>query len=252
MATPIVFGYGGGRQTAAICVAIRRGLLPKPDRIVMADTGRESSATWAYLRDHIGPYLAGMGLEVEIAPHSLATKDLYGGEDGDTLLIPAYTTTSKLSAWCSGEWKRDVVHRYLTSQGVRERIHWLGYSLDEMRRMHLPRRTWITHQFPLIDPLRWRVTDCVRVVAEEGLPPAPKSACWCCPHWKPHQWHDMRENRPDDFAKACALDEQLRADDKQGGVFLFEGRVPLAMADLKPEAEAPNLFTGCESGHCWT
>lgn len=253
MGKPIVLGYGGGRQTAAICVAIKRGLLPRPERVVMADTGRESSATWAYLRDHMGPYLARIGLRVEIAPHSLATKDLYGGEDGTTLLIPAWTETSKLSAWCSGEWKREVVHRYLTAQGVRDRIHWLGYSLDEMRRMHAPRVSFVEHGFPLIDPLRWRVSKCEEVVAEEGLPPAPKSACWCCPHWKRHQWKEMRDNRPADFAKACILDGEIRANDGRGGVYLYEGRVPLALADLDtPEREEPNLFTACESGHCWT
>lgn len=250
MSKPVVMSYGGGRQTAAMCVAVKRGLLPRPDRIVMADTGRESSATWDYLHNVITPYLAPLGLTVEIAPHTLATVDLYG-HNGD-LLIPAYTENSKLPAFCSGEWKRDVVRRHLRLAGVESCVMWLGFSVDEMRRIHMSRKQWIENEFPLIDPLRWRVTKCEMVVEEEGLPPAPKSACWCCPHWKRSQWKDMKDNRPGDFAKAVALDEAVRAKDERGGVFLYEGRVPLALADLTPEPEEPNLFTACESGHCWT
>ena len=250
MRKPIVFSYGGGRQTVAMCVAIKRGLLPRPDYIVMADTSRESSATWDYLHNVITPYLAPLGLAVQVIPHTFSSVDLYG-HNGD-LLIPAYTSHGKLPTFCSVEWKRRAVRRWLREQGVKECVMWLGYSLDEMRRMHMSDVRWVENQFPLIDPLRWRVGQCEQAINEEGLPPAPKSACWCCPHWLPHQWYDMRETRPDDFAKAVALDEEIRTKDTQKEVYLYSGRVPLAMADLKPEVEAPNLFTGCESGLCWT
>jgi hypothetical protein len=42
-----VFNYGGGRQSLAIVVLIMREVLPKPSRIIMADTGRKSpSPAW--------------------------------------------------------------------------------------------------------------------------------------------------------------------------------------------------------------
>jgi len=85
-----VLSYGGGRQTVAICVLIAQGKLPRPERIVMADTGREATSTWEYLDAHVRPLLrAAVGLEVEVAGHELATVDLYHGED--RLLIPAFT-----------------------------------------------------------------------------------------------------------------------------------------------------------------
>ena len=43
-----VMNYGGGRQTTAMLVLVKRGILPKPDRIVIADTGREKTSTWDY------------------------------------------------------------------------------------------------------------------------------------------------------------------------------------------------------------
>lgn len=254
MSKPIVFSYGGGRQTAAICVAIKRGLLPKPDKIVMADTGRERASTWEYLHNVITPFLAPLGLTVEIASHDLASKDLYGGADGETLLIPAYTKTGKLSIYCSGEWKRDVVNRYLRGQGIKDRVQWLGYSLDEMKRVHYSRLGYIEHVFPLID-LRWRISDCMRAVEEEGLPLPPKSACFICPNWNAKQWAEMRDTAPADFEKACQIDDEARARDSMGGVFLYEGRVPLREAnfeaDMEDETKQGSLL-GCAGGSCWT
>lgn len=246
-----ILSYGGGRQTAAMCVAVVRGLLPRPDHIVIADTGRESSSTWDYLNNVMQPYLSKVGLCVEIASHDLATVDLYA-RNGD-LLIPAYTSDGKLPTFCANEWKKFVVHRYIRKTlGVSECEMWLGYSTDEMRRMHMSRLQWLEHRFPLIDVLRWSAARCVSIVEDEGLPTPPKSACWCCPHWKPHQWHEMREQRPDDFAKAVELDEQIREQDIHKDVYLFSGRIPLRLAELKPAEEEPNLFTACESGYCYT
>ena len=82
-----VLNYGGGRQTIAICVLIAKEVLPRPDRIVMADTGREKLSSFDYLEAHIQPLLAPLGLSVEIAPRSLAYVDLYGKNGG----MPRFT-----------------------------------------------------------------------------------------------------------------------------------------------------------------
>jgi len=67
-----VWSYGGGTQSCAIAVLVARGDLPTPDCVVIADTGREASETWAYLDEHIRPLLA--PLEVHVAPKTLATR----------------------------------------------------------------------------------------------------------------------------------------------------------------------------------
>ena len=58
-----IWSYGGGKQSAAIAALILQDRLPKPDLIVMADTGRERSSTWRYLDGVIGPSLDQVGLE---------------------------------------------------------------------------------------------------------------------------------------------------------------------------------------------
>jgi hypothetical protein len=251
MSAPVVWSYGGGVQTAAIGVAVVTGRLPKPDIAVIADTGREATETWEYLDAVMRPYLRRAGVEVEVAPHSLATVDLYS--HGGDMLLPAYTADGRLPAFCSNEWKVFVVRRWLRQRRVESCRLWLGISTDEMKRIRQSGKAWVEHAFPLIDPLRMSRAECLALVESAGLPAPPKSSCWMCPHRGDPQWRRLRDHYPEDWRKACELDEQIRAADTQGGVWLHRSRVPLALADLGEDA-APelNLFSQCDSGHCWT
>ena len=93
-----IFSNGGGTQSAAITALIVQGRLPKPDLVVICDTGREKSSTWDYLDAVIRPALRGVGLEVIRIKHSEWSNPSPSGEhyshNGNTLLIPAFTTQS--------------------------------------------------------------------------------------------------------------------------------------------------------------
>ena len=169
-----ILSYGGGTQTVAMCLLVMRGLLPKPDAIIAADTGREMPTTWAYANEHMQPRMAAMGLALHIAPHSLATVDLYA-HNGD-LLVPTYTATGKLQTYCSNEWKARVVERYARRvlNLPKPYVNWIGFSLDEAKRVkgHGGRR------YPLLD-LHLTRADCLRIIADAGLPPLPSRAVGC-------------------------------------------------------------------------
>lgn len=244
----IAWSFGGGVQSAAIAVLVREGVLPNPDLAVIADTSRERQATWDYLRDVIQPYLSPIGLEIEIAPHSLANVDLYA-KNGN-MLIPAYTETGRLPTFCSGEWKRDACERWLRSKGVKTCTLWLGFSLDERHRCKKAHRPWCQPAWPLIDKGITR-TACLRLVEAAGLPRPPKSRCWCCPHQNAEEWADVAAD-PDEWAKAVALDDAIREADERGGLFLHSSRVPLSMADLTVPVEDAGLFRHCQDAGCWT
>ena len=96
-----VLSYGGGRQTVALCILVRKGLVPPPDRIVIADTGREKRSTWDWMGAYTAPLMREIGLEIEVAPRGLSKVDLYA-HNGD-ILMPVYTATGKLPAFCSNE-----------------------------------------------------------------------------------------------------------------------------------------------------
>lgn len=256
-----VFSYGGGQQSVAIAVLIAQGKLPKPDHIVIADTGREASSTWEYLERYVRPMLKPLGLEVEIAPHDLATVDLFSG-NGD-VLMPMYTDQSgqkgKLASYCSNEWKKRVTSRYLRAQGVKECDNWIGFSLDEIERVKPSGLKWLHQVYPLLDGLledhvpwglgsRFAMSrgDCVALIRDAGLPLPAKSSCWMCPHRGNSQWRDLRDNHPDDFQAAIDLEAELRERDPH--VFLHKDCVPLEMADLSKDSE---LDSNCSLGLCW-
>jgi hypothetical protein len=245
-----ILNYGGGRQTVAICVLITKGVLPKPDVIVMADTSRENPSTWEYLDQHMKPLLAEHGLRVEVAGHELANVDLYAN-NGD-LLIPVFTKTGKLRTFCSDKWKRRVVDRYLRAKGIRSGVSWIGFGFDEKRRWtarHGKTEGKWTTICPLVD-LMINTATCLKIIEGAGLPIPHHSACWMCPHKRNSEWKFIRDNYPDKWAEAIALDEELRENDEKGGVFLHHDRVPLSEANLDVE-EAAGKVQQCTLGACF-
>ena len=243
MATEIL-SYGGGTQTAAMCILVAQGKLPRPDYVIAADTGREMPSTWDYAAAYMRPLLASVGLTLHIAPHTLATVDVYAG-NGD-LLVPAYTDTGKLPTFCSTEWKARVVHRYarqVLGCGT-DLVNWIGFSLDEVNRI----KGDDGRRFPLVE-LMLTKADCEHVITAAGYPLPRKSRCWMCPHQHNAEWREVRAD-PDLWRQAIELDVELRENDERGGGFLHAQRVPLEQAaiDANDRAE-PNRQ--CAFGLCF-
>lgn len=242
-----IFSYGGGIQTAAISVLILRGILPRPDHIVIADTDREVQSTWDYLAEVAGPGLAVAGLTVEVAPHSLAKVDLYSNKDD--LLLPVYTATGKLPTFCSTEWKERVIMRWARNQGVESCDCWLGFSMDEKTRAKPGRRKWFRRTFPLLDQSLTR-GDCEAIIEAYGWPLPHKSACHMCPNRSDGEWVQMRDAYPDQFQAAVELENEIREWDED--VWLHRSRVPLNEVAFDPDAaQREQGYNQCGMGYCW-
>lgn len=243
-----VWSCGGGVQSVAIGVLIGEGRLPVPDISAIVDTGREVQSTWNYLRDHLNPYLmATRGIWVTTVPATFKRVDLFT-KDGE-MIMPAYTATGRLGAFCSGEWKRDAMERYLRSQGVKTARQWLGFSTEESRRAKgKAHRPWLQPRYPLIE-LGIDRTECLALIARAGLPRPLKSRCWMCPHQDAQEWAEIKAN-PDEWAKAVALDEQIRESDQAGDVFLHSSRQPLSMVNLSSTHDTP--VKHCDDSGCYT
>lgn len=251
-ADAIVWSCGGGTQSGAIASLIADGKLPRPDLCVMVNTGRERSGTWLFVEGFIGPQLAKVGLDLEVVPAASSGLVPLLSESGK-ILLPGFTTQSgtvgKLSAFCSGTWKRDVMERHLRSLGVDTATQWIGISADGVRRVRGQHRPWLRVHYPLIFDVRMRRTDCVDLIRARGWEgPIPNSACWMCANASDREWVDMKRDWPEDFAAACSLETQVRTTDPH--FWLHPSCRPLSEVDF---SDQNSMFPdrGCTTG-CFT
>lgn len=249
-----IITYGGGIQSTTLAALIIADRLPRPERIVMADTGRERSAVWRYLEEVTNPRLAAIGLTVERIPPTYRKVDLASRNGEGDLLMPVYTNKGKLPTFCSNEWKRRPVRRYLRTQGYGPNNPvklWFGMSLDEFTRMNKSDKQWITNYYPLILNAETRMsrTDCVSFLEREGWPLPPKSACWMCPHRDDATWQAMKDGDPADFAQAVALEQEIQSG-PWGDVWLHKSRIPLDKIVFEAAESLPLLDLCADS--CWT
>jgi hypothetical protein len=218
-----------------------------PDRAAICDTSYEVESTWTYLREVMQPYLdRTCGLEIQIVPHDWARVDLC--DKSGLTLVPAYTADGgRLSAFCSAEWKRDCMERWLRWLGVVEAVQWIGFSIDEFRRAKKDHRPWLHLEFPLIDLFVNRAI-CQTIIREAGLPLPHKSRCACCPHQNADEWAEVRAN-PADWQTALRVEAEInRLDPRQSGLYLHSDRVPLETVVIGQSTGS----TPCDSSSCWT
>lgn len=246
-----IWSSGGGTQSAAIAALIVLGELPKPDLAVIVDTEREQSTTWKYMDEVITPALAKVGLVLHrVKKSEFATVDLYGGADGETLLMPVFTNQSgeigKLPTYCSNEWKTRVVRRWATAQGCKQADIWLGISADEKHRLKSGKGKW-GYKHPLVARGMNRNNCEILVVERMGWPKPPRSSCWNCPNHLQAEWRDIKENKPTDWSEAVKFDHEMRQIDPHA--FLHPDCVPLDQADLSDKNGV--LFQHCDSGMCF-
>jgi hypothetical protein len=235
-----VWSCGGGVQSVAIAALIYTGKIEAPDFSVMADTGYERSSTWEYIE------FLQKKVPVEIVKASdYATVGLWGGKEKKTLLIPAFTDINgepaKMGGFCSNEWKRRVIDRWLREQGVTSFRRWIGFSTDELRRAKN-----YDDYYPLIWA-RMSRNDCLSLIESLGWPMPPRSSCWMCPNHSPQEWREIRAS--DDWQKVVAFDEAMR--EKDPNAWLTRDIQPIDSVDF--DSPARDLFeeTDCESGVCF-
>lgn len=252
-----IWNCGGGVQSTAIAALIVNGTLPAPDLAVIADTERELSTTWEYLNKWTAPALATVGVKLHrVLKSKYATKDLWGGKDGNILLIPAFTNQSgeigKLTGYCSGEWKREVVRRWANKEhGVKAATNWVGFSTDEMDRVgrlagsKKSKGKWQV-RFPLIE-MKMNRGDCMALVRRIGWPEPPRSSCWMCPNHREGEWVWQQKNAPRDFQKAIVFEREIQKRDPNA--WLHQDCKPLETVEFDERNEV--LFGGCDAGVCF-
>ena len=247
-----LWSCGGGRQSAGIAALIVQGRLPMPDHVIMVALEWERKATYHYVCTYIRPAMRALNIPFTfVSRKKYATKNFFGGTSGFVPLVPGYTNQSgqpsKLSEFCSGEWKREVALRWSAGQPEwKERgvNNWIGISLDERHRRRAPRRAWHQPTYPLLDVIPMGVAGCLAAVSTIGWPEPPRSRCYHCPNQSDSEWLELT---PEEFELACWRDERLRETDPH--VFLHKKMIPLRQVVLNPHENG--FFGGCSSGTCY-
>ncbi|MET8577351.1 hypothetical protein [Streptomyces sp. NPDC005012] len=231
-----------------------RGVLPRVDYAIFADTGWEPKAVY----DHLDR------LEREIArPAGIPILRVSSGNIRNDALDPDHRFASMplyvLNAdgrpgmtrrQCTGEYKIKPIKRQIREllgyphpvrvpKGVFVE-QWVGISTDEFHRAKDADVKYMRNRHPLID-LGWSRDDCVRYLTSIGLADTPKSSCLGCPFHGNAQWRHIRDTSPKEWEDVVAFDAAIRNGNARsnatgnqllGQAYLHRSRVPLTEAPI--------------------
>jgi hypothetical protein len=269
-----VFAHGGGVQSTAVLVLSAQGRVDFPHH-VFCNVGDDSENpdTLRYVHEVSQPFAEQHGVqwtELRRLRKDGTFESLYESmtKPGSRQMnIPVRTGPGGPPGVrvCTGHWKMDPLQRWLREHGATPddpAAVGLGFSADELRRVSSNGRPLERLEFPLIE-LNLTRADCLRIVADAGLPPPSKSACYFCPLRRPAHWAEMRRDHPDLFEKAAALEDRINAGrPDRPQVYLTRYGRPLReavteqqdtlfdMAGLGGEPGAPD-DDRCDDGRCF-
>ena len=202
-----VLSFGGGVQTTALAVMIVKGEV-ETDVMVFADTGGEHPKTYEHLA-LLQTWLKGHGREFVTVKSP--EQPLYDYVWDRSTVIPVRVGHNEGLGrrQCTRQWKVTPILKYAKSlTEERPIIMQLGISYDEIHRMKDSPDKGIVREWPLIDLMLTR-EDCRKIIADAGLPEAPKSACYFCPLLPASTFRSLAANEPELFEKAAALEDQM-------------------------------------------
>lgn len=257
----VAVSHGGGRQTIAMLVLAAQGRIPHR-LFLFANVGdnAENPETLDYHRQIAVPYAERHGIElreVRWVDRTGRTRDLYDDllRQDRSITIPLRDSSGFMNRKCTSTYKIEVVARELRRLGATKDNPAevaLGISVDEVERASTtpPKQQWTTRSYPLLD-LGLRLSDCIALISDEGLPLPPKSSCSFCPFQSQDQWNRQRQTQPVLFARNARLDATLR--DRH--IRLRHGEPGGLASPTLPldDAIADQLsFGACDTGSCFT
>jgi hypothetical protein len=220
-----VLSFGGGVNSAVLLEWALSGDL-QVDVVLFADTGNNSQATASYVAASQERCKAA-GLPFVIVSHGNMLKDFMAPEGRFVSLPLNYVIPgkriSRLRRQCTQEYKQRPIEDFLLSyllshdyatlntrgqRRVKRGFYirqYIGFTLDESRRVRVDRRHWVHLTYPLIEHGFCRETCIDWLFANERFVPSP-SRCIICPYRR--EWPG--ELSPDEMVSAIEFDEWLR------------------------------------------
>lgn len=260
-----VISLGVGVQSSTMALMSAKGVLPKVDCAIFADTGYEPKKVYEYL-EWIKTQLPFPVYTVEKG--NIKDDMLNSISNGTRFLVAPFYTKNSITG------KKGMVMRQCTNdykiQPIRKKIRelcnitygkhfpkdkfvdqWIGISTDEISRMKPARDKYINNVHPLID-LKMSRKDCLKWMSENAFPLPEKSACICCPFHDDKYWYFMKHNRPEEFADAVEFDKKIRRGSRKQDDELFTHRkcIPLDEVNFDIKTDQPDMFNNECEGMC--
>ena len=248
-----ILSLGAGVQSSTLALMAAAGeVTPMPVAAIFADTQAEPQSVYTWL-DWLEKQLpfpvhrVNGGRSIVDVAMTIRTKE--NGEKWVENVIPAYVdngdgSSGMIQRQCTRDFKiRPITRKVRELCGKNPSVQWIGISLDEAHRMKPSQDKWITHRWPLVDA-KMRRHDCLRWMQSRGFAKPPRSACYFCPMKSNEEWRDLKDNHPEDWAKAVAVDRGHR---EQKSVARGAHGLPYVHPSLKPLDEV-DLSTDAEKG----
>ncbi|MBA7559093.1 hypothetical protein ES708_00706 [subsurface metagenome] len=273
-----ILSLGAGVQSSTILLMACKGLLPRPDAAIFADTGWETNATYIHL-EWLKAEAGKHGIPIIVVDNGnirantlgaqvrgkrwvsmpLFTKQIGGYytdysnihlEDGKRVWGAGVISLGLLRRQCTLEHKITPIKREIRRMlGIKPRCvapkdcveQWIGISTDEAQRIFTrqPSRESVM-TYPLIN-LNMSRYDCMVWLRANYDIVVPKSSCVGCPYHSQKEWRALSEP---EFKDACFFDEAIRhKGGVKGDLYLHRSCVPLSEVDLStPEERGQVVF----------
>ena len=262
--TLVVLSLGAGVQSSTMAIMSAKGVLPKVDCAIFADTGYEPKAVYIYLKflTEILPY------PVHIVQKGNIKEDMLAARGTTNFVVAPFFTQETITGkkgmirrQCTNDYKIQPIKkkiRELCSVGFNKRFpkdkyveQWIGISKDEISRMKPARDPYILNRHPLIEANMSR-QDCINYLKKENIPLPEKSACIICPFHSDKYWDFMKKERPSEFADAVELDKEIRTISKNKNIKNYTHRSckPLNEVEFVKEDNQLNMFNNECEGMC--
>ena len=218
-----IISLGVGVQSSTMALMSAKGILPKVDGAIFADTKNEPKAIELYLNflKKILPFPV-----YQVSRSNIYDDFIKNVEQGIRSPNPPLFTQNKITGkkgmllrQCTNDYKIAVIRkkiRELCNVGYKKRFpkdkyveQWIGISTDEIQRMKPSKDKYILNRFPLIE-MKMSRQDCLDWMKEQNIPLPEKSACIICPYHNDNYWHFMKTERPSEFEQAVAFDRKIR------------------------------------------
>jgi hypothetical protein len=253
---------GAGVQSSTIALMAKHGeITPMPNAAIFADTQAEPASVYKWLDwlESQLPFPVHRVTRGDLTKESLTIRQFKNDSSRHWVksLIPAFIENKDgsrgiMGRQCTYSYKVEQLERAARRLGQvklgQKEItvtQWIGISWDEIQRIKPSRVAWSQHRWPLVE-LRMGRRDCLKWMESHGYPKPPRSACVYCPFHSDDEWRRLRDEEPEEFARAIRFEKDLQAvkakTEKMRGVpFLHPSLVPLDQVDLSTDIERGQL-----------